>query len=282
MSTQRFLLDQFLTPKAKSDKAGEELVAWGSFHPSRFVNFTREVHDFPNLTVSINVGASAGRLEQLAGITNVSVGVVSGPNVARQIDVNQIVRTGIFREGTKVVYLGQAEHQHSVTGMLEGSQQGYFSGPTVFVNAEAVKLLGNVQQITMVEPVDAASLAQAAVKEKHSLIAQLRRLVDLPEGWDGENARRVSATTGSTAEQVIEQIILTNLTFLVIPTIRLGPLPEGAVRFECTYSNKELFLTVSGDIVEAQIWHPLDAVRSVGYWKTDVAGAREHLGWLVK
>jgi hypothetical protein len=275
MSTYRFLPNEYAAAEVKaSTEADKGLLAWGSYRSKKFANFTRELYDFPNATVSISVGASAGWLEQLAGITNVSVGVISGTHLGKQIRANEVVGTGIFFEGTQRVSFGQAAY--------EGFQSGYFAGNAVYVNPESIKLLGDVQQITMVEPVDAAALAQVAVTTEHSLMVQLRRIRDLPDCWDGEEAQRISEAAGKTGEAIIKLILQIALSFLAVPTTRLGPLPDGSLRFESTHSNKELFLTVSDNAIEIQAWQPLDATESVGYWNTDAEGAREHLEWLVK
>lgn len=279
MSINRVLLSEIQTAQVKQS-ANEELSAWSCYRRRRFANFTHEVHDFPNATIYINVGASAGWVEQLAGITNVTVGVASGSGITGRIGVNQIVGTGVFLEGTNRILFGQKALL--VPGFLEGFEQGYFAGNTVYASAGAVTLLGNVQQITMVEPVDAAKLVQLAVLQEYSLSAQLRRLRKLQPGWDSDAAPCVSGDTGDTAEEIIKQLLQTALSYSAISTTRLGPLPDGTLRFECTHSNKELFLTISDKAIEIQAWQPLDAVESVGYWRTDTTGAREHLEWLVK
>lgn len=282
MSTNRSLVDERRMANVKQlTELDEGLLAWGSYRNKKFANFTREVYDFPNATISINVGASAGWLGQLAGITNVAVGVSSGTDITGQIGVNEIVGTGIYFSGAQRTAFGQGAHLVTA-GMLEGFQSGYFSGSAVYVSPEAIDLLGDVQQITMVETVDAAALIQAAVTAEHSLTAQLRRLRSLLDSWDGEGAQHISEATGETAEQVIRQISDIPLSFLAIPTTRLGPIPDGTIRFECTHGNKELFLTVADKAVEIQAWYPRDSTESVGYWKTDASGAREHLEWLVK
>ena len=283
MNVHSFILAEHGTPRRvkRSSDDDEGLLAWGAYRSRKFANFTREIHDFPNATVSISVGASAGWIEQLAGITNVSVGVISGTDLSEQIRVNEIVGTGIFFEGTQRVSFGQAAHLVTA-GVIEGYQSGYFAGNAVYVNPESIRLLGGVQQVTMVEPIDAAALAQVAVTTEHLLMAQLHRLRSLPDNWDGEGAQHISEASGKNAEEIIKQILKIALSFLAVPKTRLGPLPDGSLRFESTYSNKELFLTVSEDAIEIQAWQPLDATESVGYWKTDAQGIREHFEWLVK
>lgn len=262
------------------DEAKAGLSAWGSYRSRKFANFTREVHDFPNATVSISISRSAGWVEQLAGITNVSVGIVSGTNFENEISVSQVVGTGIFSEGAKRIPYGQSAHIGS--SLLEGFESGYLAGNVVYAKTEALTLLGNVQQITMVEPVDSAKLAQHVVLQEYSLSAQLRRLRKLQPGWDGDASLSISDDTANTAEEVIKEVQRITLLHLAIPKTLLAPLPDGSLRFECTHSNKELFVTISKKAVEVQAWQPLDAVESFGYWKTDAAGAREHLEWLVK
>jgi len=256
------------------------LLAWGCYRTRNIANFTREVHDFPNATVSIRVGSSAGWLEQLAGITNVSVGVASGSAITGKISVGQVVATGLFLEGTKRVSLGQAAQL--VTGFVEDFAPGYYGGNLIYGTTDTLALLGNVQQITMVEPVGASSFAQFAVAREYSLSDQLARLRKLPHGWDGEGAQPISETTCETADTVIKGLWQMTLSHSVIPTVLLGPLPDGSLRFECKYADKELFLTISEKAVEVQAWQPRDAVESSGYWETGPVGAMEHLEWLVK
>ncbi len=261
-------------------EATEGISAWGSYRTLKFANFTREVNDFPNATVSISLGASAGWVELLAGITNLSVGIVSATDIDKQIEVNQIVGTGIFSGAAKRIPFGQSAHIGS--GMLEGFDQGYLAGNVLYVDPQAMDLFGNVQQITMFEPVDSGKLAHHAVIQEYSLSAQLRRLRKLQSGWDGDSAPGIAEGTGDTAEEVIKQLHGITLSHLAIPTTHLAPVPDGNLRFEITHANKELFLTISNKVIEIQAWQPLDAVESFGYWKTDAAGVREHLEWLVK
>jgi hypothetical protein len=260
-----------------------EVLPWGFYRRKKFANYTREVNEFPNATIPISVSGSAGRLSQLAGITNVAVQVVTGTGFIKKIGVNNIVATGVFSEGSQRIAFGQVANL--VCGVVGAFFEGYFAGNALYPNSEAVTLLGNVQQLTTVETVDAASLArlaQLAVIQEHSLMAQLRRLRTLADGWDGENASRISEATSSTAEAVIQQLLEVSLGDSVIPNTHLGPLPDGTLRFECTHSNKELFLTISEKAVEVQKWQPLDSVDSLGYWETNLEGTREHLEWLVK
>lgn len=280
MSIQGFLLNEWdvshqirLSPRTE-----EGLLEWGSYRARKFASFTRDVYDLPNSTVSINISGSAGRIAQLAGITNVSIGIVSGRS-NEQVDVNQIVGTGVFVEGLRGAPIGNVRLG---TGIIEGFQPHNLAGNTVYLDPAPIQLLGNVQQITMVEPVDAGALAHRVVMTKYSLMEQLRRVRNLPKGWDGEEAPPIPEATTGTAEEVIKQILEVSLSYLSVPTVRLGPLPDGMVRFECTHSNKELFMTVSENAVEVQIWQPIEAVESVGYWKTDVVGARGRFEWLMK
>src|SRR5579863_7496859 len=154
----------------KSAETGKGFQAWRYRSPS-VANFTRQVHDFPNATVSIHVGPSAGWMDLLAGITNVSVGILSGTDLGTEIGINQIVGTGVFRGIVKQIPLCQGMHAGSI--LFEGSADA------LCLYDEAVTLLGSGQQITLVEPVDAAKLAQRAVLQEHSLSAQLRRLSKL-------------------------------------------------------------------------------------------------------
>lgn len=281
MSLNHILLNELPSDQVKRPvEPKERFTAWGCYRSRKFANFTREVHDFPNATVSISIGRSAGWVEQLAGITNVSVGVVSGTDFEKKISVNQVVGTGIFSEGAKGIAFRQGVYIGST--MLEGLELSSLGGNVLYVNPEAMTLIGNVQQITMVEPVDSAKLAQHIVLQEYSLSAQLRRLRKLQAGWDGDVAPGISDDTGNTAEEVIQEVQRVTLSRLATPTTRLAPLPDGNLRFECTHSNKELFITISDKAVEIQAWQPLDAVESFGYWKTDAAGAREHLEWLVQ
>jgi hypothetical protein len=284
MSLNPVLLNGLRSNQVKEPVEFKERFTALGYRSRKFANFTREVNDFPNATVSITIGGSAGWIEQLAGLTNVSVGVVSGTNFENKISVNQVVGTGIFSEGAKgIVAFGQAAYIGSIgAAVLEGLDLGSLGGNVLYANPEAMTLMGNVQQITMVEPVDSAKLAQHIVLQEYSLSAQLRRLRKLQAGWDGDVAPGISDVTGNMAEEVIQEVQRVTLSRLATLTTHLAPLPDGSLRFECTHSNKELFITISDKAVEIQAWQPLDAVESFGYWKTDAAGAREHLEWLVK
>jgi hypothetical protein len=258
----------------------EEVAPWGFYRKRKIESFFREVNEIPNATLAINVSASAGWISQLAGITNVAVQVASGTAFIEQAGVNKIVATQAYSENNQWISYGQTAQL--VSGEPEIYRQDYFSGIVSNANSEAVTLLGNVQQLTTIETVDAASLAQRVVIKEHSLSMQLRRLRKLEDGWDGEKASHISEETCNAAEALIGQLLQVSLSSLAIPSVRLGPLPDGNLRFECTHSSRELFLTISGKVVEVQKWQPLDSVESLGFWETDVRGAREHLEWLVK
>src|SRR5207249_2970008 len=146
MSTQIYFPNRYRPAQVKhSSESKEGLLAGRFYRAKRIANFTREVLDFPNATVSISVGRSAGWIEQLAGITNVSVGVASGSDITGRISPNEIVGTGVFSEGTSRISFGQSAHL--VTGLVESFESGYFAGNAVYLNPESVTLLGNVQQI---------------------------------------------------------------------------------------------------------------------------------------
>jgi len=262
-----------------ASRTDEGLLTWGCYRARKIASFTRGVYDFPNATVSISVGPSAGWVEQLAGITNVTVGVASGPFITGRIGVNHVV-TGLFSEGAKRISFGEAAH--FVTGFIEDFVPSHCSGSIIYGKTETSSLLGNVQQITMVEPVGAATFSQIAVAREYSLSEQLSRLHQLPEGWDGEGAPRFSEATCATADTIIKGLWHITLLHSVSPTVLLGPLPDGSLRFECTYEDKELFLTICGTVVEVQSWQPRDAVESSVYSETGPAGAREYLEWLVR
>jgi len=258
----------------------EDVAPWGFYRKRKIASFFREVNEIPNATLAINVSASAGWISQLAGITNVAVQVASGAGFIEEAGVNKFIATRAYSEGYQWISYGQIAQL--VSGVPEVYRQDYFSGIVSNANREAITLLGSVQQLTTIETVDAASLAQRVVIQEHSLSTQLRRLRKLGDGWDGEKASHISEETGSTAEALIEQLLQVSLSNLAIPNARLGPLPDGTLRFECTYLSKELFLTVSDKTVEVQKWQPLDSVESLGYWETDLQGIREHLEWLVR
>jgi hypothetical protein len=169
-----------------------------------------------------------------------------------------------------------------ISGLVETLDPNYCGGNAVYGSTETLALFSNVQQITMVEPVSAAVPAQFAVAREYSLSEQLARLRELPDGWDGEGAARMSQATCETAETIIKGLFHITLLHSAIPTVLLGPLPDGSLRFECTYADKELFLTISENVVEVQAWQPRDAIESSGYWETGPAAAMEHLEWLVK
>lgn len=261
----------------ENDEGG---LSWGFLPGRRFADLARVVNDFPTTTLPINVSASAGWISQLAGITNVAVQVASGSGFIEEIGVNKVDATGACSEGNEWISLGQTAQL--VSGVPGVFGKGYFARNVSSGNRAAFTFLGPAQQLTTVETVDAAVLAQRVVIQEHSLLTQLRRLRKLEDGWDGETAVRISEATGNTAEALIGQLLQVSLSSLAIPNARLGPLSDGSLRFECTYSNKELFLTIADKTIEAQKWQPLDSVESLGYWETNVQGVREYLEWLVK
>jgi len=261
----------------ENDEGG---LSWGFLPGRRFADLARAVNDFPNTTIPINVSASAGWISQLAGITNVAVQVASGTAFIEEIGVNKVDATCAYSEGNEWIPFGQMAQL--ISGVPGVFGKGYFAGKVSSGNRAAFTFLGPAQELTTVETVDAASLAQHVVIQEHALSTQLRRLRKLQDGWDGEKASHISDETGNTVEAIIGQLLQVSLSSLAVPNVRLGPLPDGTLRFECTHLSKELFLTVSGKNVEVQKWQPLDSVESLGYWETDLQGVREHLEWLVK
>jgi len=253
----------------RSPDTNRGLLAWCCYHARSIANFTHELHDVPNATVYISLGPSAGCVTQLAGITNVTVTVGTGSAITKEIDVDRVVETGLFSEGNQRIYFGRTAH--FVTGFVEGFYQSKYGGDVIYKKPEPLALFSNVQQITAVEPV-----------RGYSLHEQLARLRKLPDGWDDEGASRISESTCATADTVIKSLWQITLSHSVTPAVLLGPLPDGSLRFECTYADKELFLTVSENTVEVQGWQPRDAVESSLYSETGPAGAMEYLEWLVK
>lgn len=280
MSSNPTSLDKTGVPLGKqSTGSWNAHSAWEVYRCRAFPNFNREVLDFPNATVSINLGPSAGWVDSLAGITNNFVGFTSGADYRAGTGVNQIVGTGIFSEVANTVSLGQGMYTGST---LLGWFPGEYSTEFSYLDPKVATLLGNVQQITMVEPVDQTKLAQRAVLQECSLSAQLRRIRKLQAGWDGDAAPVVTDETGGTAQEVIGRLQHAALSKLALSEVRLGPLPDGTLRFECRHSDKELFLTISGKDIEIQAWQPLNAVEAIFYGRTNAAGVGEHLEWLVK
>jgi hypothetical protein len=109
----------------------------------------------------------------------------------------------------------------------------------------------------------------------------VRQFQDFQEDWDGEGASVLDSDTIENAEGVVELVLSQSLSRLIVPTIVVGPLHDGSVRFEWTHSDKELFLTVRGHEIEVQRWQPLAAISSEGYWKTDLTGVKIHTAWLL-
>jgi hypothetical protein len=236
----------------------------------QIATLAREVFAVPNSTVAIELTPSVGRVEQLAGLTNISVSPTQGINVNSQIFSTQVVGTAVHPELSNQVFVGQPKY---VSG--GSAVQGFYAGPSEVT-------FDVVQQQTAITPVDFKALAEAVIAQKSKLNLLLHKFGELKPGWDGEAAPRISTGTIETAEAIAQTIFSSSLATLQVATCRLGPLTDGSLRFECVQGNKELFISVSGTAVEAQAWEPLTSVESVGFWETDAAGAKEHFEWLLK
>jgi hypothetical protein len=239
---------------------------------------TPKIYDLTNSTVPINGEKSAGWLEWSAGVTNVAVGVYSYTLVGTQADGIAAALAGTAPTSQAVlkeVSLGRA---HLVPSSYLSWSPETNVGITGFWQPSSVDA---TQFQTAIEQIDVTAVLDVLVARDKELTLQLNRLQKMTAGWDGEEAPTVSEKTGKTAASIIRLIFEASLAAIAIPKCRLGPLTDGSLRFECTHGNKELFITVSDDAVEVQAWQPRSTLKSVGYWETDLKGAKGHVGWLL-
>jgi hypothetical protein len=258
---------------------GEPFRTFGNqyIRGKQIATLTREVFEVPNSTVSIEFTPSVGRVEQLAGLTNISASPIQGINVNSQIFSTQVVGTSVYSELSNQITVGQATYLSAARALQEFGSE--VPNPLADPNLVTFDI---AQQQTALTPVDCKALAEAVIVQKSRLNSLLDSFEQLQPGWDGEGAPSISSETIKTAEAIAETIFSTSLAALQVATCRLGPLADGSLRFECVGGNKELFISVSGMAVEVQAWEPLTSVESVGFWETDAAGAKERIEWLLK
>jgi hypothetical protein len=112
----------------------------------------------------------------------------------------------------------------------------------------------------------------------------LRQKIDdfgaLAQDWDGEGADRPTAETVRTSKAVFEKLVAHAVRTGMASAPDIVPLSDGSIRFEWTVSNRELFITILEDRVEAQRWEPLDSIDSTYYAELCVSRVDAELEWL--
>jgi hypothetical protein len=119
----------------------------------------------------------------------------------------------------------------------------------------------------------------------NAAVSYLRRKVTafsvLPPNWDAEGAEAVSATTITTARQIIERIaiVLERIKASTAPSVMA--FPDGSIFFKWIQGQKELTLTALGTEIEVQRWEPLDAYHSLGLWNVTIDDVLENVEWVL-
>lgn len=128
---------------------------------------------------------------------------------------------------------------------------------------------------------DLSNYEDRVTRRIYKLWDRLKQLRSFPQGWDANRGEAFTAETLANAGKVIDLILTECLVRGVVPSVLLGPIPDGSLRFEWKKDNKELFITVLGESVTLQQWQPLDAVESQGYWDTTLEGVQPQIEWLL-
>jgi hypothetical protein len=114
-------------------------------------------------------------------------------------------------------------------------------------------------------------------------VAALGKLNDLenwPDNWDEAGSAHFGSETVSIARQVLEQMRAFIERNRVASEPHLVPLPDGSIRFEWANDDKEIFLTILGQLIEVQRWRPLSAVDSERYEVIPLSSVHRELEWL--
>lgn len=101
-----------------------------------------------------------------------------------------------------------------------------------------------------------------------------------PPNWNDDMAAAFSPETLDTARDVLQKTWNFSAQNSIHTRPNIVPLDDGSVRFEWVNRDKELFLTISGDSIEAQRWHPLDEVESETYQAISPSAVESELEWL--
>jgi hypothetical protein len=101
-----------------------------------------------------------------------------------------------------------------------------------------------------------------------------------PPNWNDDKAVAFSTETLDTARDVLQKAWTLSAHNSIHTKPNIVPMEDGSVRFEWVNRDKELFLTIFGNTIEAQRWRPLDTVESEMF-RTILPGAVEsELEWL--
>jgi hypothetical protein len=114
-------------------------------------------------------------------------------------------------------------------------------------------------------------------------VAALEKLNDLenwPDNWDEAGSAHFGSETVSIARQLLEQMRAFVERNRVASEPHIVPLPDGSIRFEWANDDKEMFLTIFGELIEVQRWHPLSAVDSERYEVIPLSSVHRELEWL--
>jgi hypothetical protein len=100
------------------------------------------------------------------------------------------------------------------------------------------------------------------------------------DNWDSDGAKAAISETLKNANRMLEALISFAIKggLKTYPTLVL--LPDGAIRFEWVNKDKELFLTVLADTIEAQRWHPLSAIESEYFENISFKELYGEMAWL--
>lgn len=101
-----------------------------------------------------------------------------------------------------------------------------------------------------------------------------------PPNWNDDKAVVFSPETLDTARDVLQKTWNLSARNPIHTKPNIVPLEDGSVRFEWVNRDKELFLTIFGNSIEAQRWHPLDAVESETYQTILPSAVESELEWL--
>jgi hypothetical protein len=140
-----------------------------------------------------------------------------------------------------------------------------------------VSSLGNTYVILNdPQPVNVSNPQRWAV----AALAKLNDLENWPDNWDEAGSAHFGRETVSIARQVLEQMRAFVERNRVASEPHIVPLPDGSIRFEWANDDKEMFLTILGELIEVQRWRPLSAVDSERYEVIPLSSVHRELEWL--
>jgi len=112
------------------------------------------------------------------------------------------------------------------------------------------------------------------------LRSELITFGQMHDNWDSEGARAATPETVASANRILEALIAFSIKARLATYPSLTLLPDGAIRFEWINRDRELFLTILNNSIEAQRWKPLSALHSEYFEEIQFEQLQGEVSWL--